>query len=63
MQTAASLNTSEFSDDIAEVLKAGAAARYHEFAPADATERVLATLSVGLQNAAMTSLHHAAEVD
>ena len=32
-------------------------ARYREFAPADATERLLASLSVGLQAAAMTSLH------
>ena len=35
-------------------------ARYREFAPADATERLLASLCVGLQNAAMTSLEHAA---
>jgi hypothetical protein len=63
LQTAASLNTSEFSDDIAELLKAGAIARYYEFAPADATDRNLATLIVGLQNATMTSLQHAAEVN
>jgi hypothetical protein len=30
-------------------------ARYREFAPADATECLLASLCVGLQNAAMTS--------
>jgi hypothetical protein len=35
-------------------------ASYSEFAPADATERILATLSTGLTNAAMTSLQHAA---
>ncbi len=63
LQTAASLNTSEFSDDIAEILKAGAVARYYEFAPADATARNLATLIVGMQNATMTSLRHAAEAD
>jgi hypothetical protein len=45
------------------VLKRASVARYREFAPADATERVLATLSVGLQNAAMTSLAHAATAD
>ena len=37
-----------------------AIARYREFAPANATERHLASLSVGLQIAAMTSLKHAA---
>ena len=35
-------------------------ARYQEFACADATERLLASLSVGLHAAAMTSLQHAA---
>ena len=63
MQTAASLNTSEFSDEIAGVLKTGAVARYREFAPVDAADRILATLCVGMQNAAMTSLEHAANVD
>jgi len=38
-------------------------ARYREFAPADATECLLASLCVGLQNAAMTSLEHAAQMD
>ena len=38
-------------------------ARYREFAPADATECLLASLCVGLQNAAMTSLDHAAQMD
>jgi hypothetical protein len=38
-------------------------ARYREFAPADATECLLASLCVGLQNAAMTSLEHAAWTD
>jgi hypothetical protein len=33
---------------------------YREFAPADATERLLASLSVSLQSAAMSSLQHAA---
>ena len=61
MQTAASLNTSEFSDDIAGTLKTGAVARYLEFAPVDATERMLATLCVGTHNAAMASFRHAAE--
>jgi hypothetical protein len=40
-----------------------AIARYREFAPANATERHLASLSVGLQIAAMTSLKHAANSD
>ena len=61
MQTAASLNTSEFSDDIAGTLKTGAVARYLEFAPVDETERMLATLCVGTHNAAMASFRHAAE--
>jgi hypothetical protein len=38
-------------------------ARYREFAPVDATERLLTMLSVGLQNAAMTSLQVAAHTD
>jgi hypothetical protein len=38
-------------------------AHYREFAPADATERLLTTLSVGLQNAVMTSLQNAAHTD
>jgi hypothetical protein len=63
MQTAASLNTSGFSSEDGAILKTGAVARYREFGPLDATERVLATLCVGLQNAAMASLQHAAEVN
>jgi hypothetical protein len=42
-----------------EIIEASAAS-YSEFAPADATERLLATLSVGLQNATMQSLANAA---
>lgn len=60
VQTALSLNTSGFSDEESRTLKKASVARYREFAPADATERVFATLSVGSQNAVMTSLEHAA---
>ena len=63
VQTALSLNTSGFSDDESRTLKKASVARYREFAPADATERVFATLSVGLHNAVMTSLEHAAGAD
>jgi hypothetical protein len=63
VQTALSLNTSGFSDEESRTLKKASVARYREFAPADATERVFATLSVGLQNAVMTSLEHAAGAD
>ena len=63
MQTAASLSTPGFSREDGATLKTASVARYREFATVDATERVLATLSVGLQNAAMASLQHAAEVD
>jgi hypothetical protein len=61
MQTAASLNTSEFSDEIAGVFKTGAIVRYQGLAPVDETERMLASLCVGTHNAAMASLRHAAE--
>jgi hypothetical protein len=44
-------------------LTRGAIARYRDFAPADATERHLVTLCVGLENAAMVSLRHAAGTD
>ena len=63
IQVALSLNTSSFSDQESVALKKASVARYREFAPADATERVYATLSVGLQNAVMTSLEHAANTD
>lgn len=63
MQTAESLNTSGFSSEDGGILKTGVVARYREFGPQDATERVLATLCVGMQNAAMASLKHAAEVN
>jgi hypothetical protein len=46
-----------------DALKTAAVARYREFAPADATERLLASLSIGLHNAAMTSLEHAVGMD
>ena len=63
MQVALSLNTSGFSDEDSIVLRKESVARYREFASADETERSLATLAVGLQNAAMTSLEHAASAD
>jgi len=63
IQTAFSLDTSGLSEEESSLLKRASVARYREFAPVDATERVLATLSVGMQNAAMTSLEHAANVD
>jgi hypothetical protein len=63
IQTALSLNTSGFSDEESGALKKASVARYREFAAVDATDRVLATLSVGLQNAVMTSLEHAAGAD
>jgi hypothetical protein len=44
-------------------LTRGAIARYRDFAPADATERHLVTLCVGLENAVMVSLRHAAGTD
>jgi hypothetical protein len=63
MQTALSLDTSGFSEEEALILKRASVARYTEFASTDATERVLATLSVGLQNAVMTSLQYAANAN
>ena len=63
MQSALSLDTSCFSPEDGSVLKKAAAASYREFAASDATERGLATLIVGMQNAAMASLKHAAEVN
>lgn len=63
MQTALSLNTSGFSQEDGRILRNASVARYREFAPVDATERVLATMAVGLQNGAMRSLQVAAEVE
>ena len=63
VQSALSLNTSSFSPEDGSLLKKAAAARYREFAALDATDRNLASLIVGMQNAAMTSLQYAAEVD
>lgn len=60
IQVASSLNTSGFSDQESVILKKGSVSRYREFAPADPTESLLVTLSVGLQNAAMRSLEYAA---
>ena len=51
---------SGLSDPDRNAMTEASIARYREFAPADATERLLASLSVGLQAAAMTSLQHAA---
>jgi hypothetical protein len=51
------------SDRNRKVMADASIARYREFAPANATERHLVTLSVGLQIAAMTSLNHAANSD
>ena len=63
IQAAASLKTSGLSKDDSLMLKKASVARYREFGAGDATERILATLSVGLQNAAMTSLEHAANAN
>ena len=62
-QTALTLKAPGFSEEDSSILKSASVARYREFAPADATDRMLASLSVGMQNAAMTSLQYAAEVD
>ena len=59
-QVALTLNTWGFSEEESTVLKKACVARYGEFAPTDETERLLASLSIGLQNAAMTSLQYAA---
>ena len=59
-QVALTLDTFSFSDEDSAALKRACVARYGEFAPADETERLLATLSIGLQNAAMTSLQYVA---
>src|SRR5262245_4243851 len=52
---------SPFADSDAEqtAILESSVAKYNEFAPADATERMLTTLSLGLQNAVMESLRHA----
>ena len=54
------LDTFGFSEEKSTALKKASVARYGEFAPADGIERLLATLSIGLQNAAMTSLQYVA---
>ena len=51
---------SGLSDPDRKAIAEASIARYREFAPADATERLLASLSVSLQSAAMTSLQYAA---
>ncbi len=51
---------SGLSDPDRKKISEASMARYREFAPADATERLLASLSVSLQSAAMTSLQYAA---
>ena len=63
IQVALSLNTSGFSDQESLTLRKGSVARYREFAPADPTESLLVTLSVGLHNAAMKSLEYVAGTD
>jgi hypothetical protein len=63
IQVASSLSTSGYSDEESVVLKKGSVSRYREFAPADPTESLLVILSVGLQNAAMTSLDYAARAE
>ena len=62
-QTALTLKALGFSEEDSAALKSASVARYREFAPVDATEKILASLSVGMRNAAMTSLQHAAEVN
>ena len=62
-QTALTLKALGFSEEDSSALKSASVARYREFAPVDATEKILASLSVGMQNASMTSLQHAAEVN
>ena len=62
-QTAQTLKAPGFSEEDSSILKSASVARYREFAPVDATEKMLASLCVGMQNAAMTSLQHAAEVN
>lgn len=62
-QVALTLDTFSFSDEDSAALKRACVARYGEFALADETERLLATLSIGLQNAAMTSLQYVAADD
>ena len=51
---------SGLSDPDRNKISEASMARYREFASADATERLLASLSVSLQSAAMTSLQYAA---
>jgi hypothetical protein len=62
-QTALTLKAPGFSEEDSSALKNASVARYREFAPVDATEKILASLSVGMQNAAMTALQYSAEAN